>query len=313
MRPDPREVKKIAIWIAPGVLASLFTALAVWWFAPSERERLEFPRGLFTPPTTAPAAGGEACKRTYARLYRRPELAVRIVFGYKDARPARFVGDRYERNLLVSYLVAPCPAHYHACGFRRDPEDADLFLKDITGPDGKPRRVKLRLMHSSAGPDDEENRRDPYQKWLSRQAQNAFFGGIRDVDVVFYNGHSRDGGGPDFTPPRLRADKHVNYWWYANTKPGLTTLLNVLEASETRARLLGLYSCVSTGLFSETLRQADEKLALVTSRRLLYYADALKSLLGTLSAVLGQWCESDFDAALQAESKGSSSLINFFR
>src|SRR5690606_18334478 len=42
-----------------------------------------------------------ACHRAYARLYKNDIVDMRLVFGYKDARPARFVADRYERAAIV--------------------------------------------------------------------------------------------------------------------------------------------------------------------------------------------------------------------
>jgi len=253
-----------------------------------------------------------ACYQAYARFYSEPSVEIDVAFGYKDARPARFVGDRYEKFALVNYLLQPCAPDHYACGFTRDLEDGDLFSKLILGPDGRVRTVKLRVTHSSVGPDDDENRQDSFQKWQSKYAQTAFLEGLKGAEAVFYNGHSRDGGGPDFGPPRLRWDKHPNYHWYAKNAPGLKRLLDAIGGKQIQLKLLGLYSCVSSRLFSEEIISTKKALALITSQELLYYTDALNNLMGSLSAVLGLWCEPAFLSAIKAEKSGGTSRLQGF-
>ena len=185
-------------------------------------------------------------------------------------------------------------------------------MRRITGPDGKPITVRVRLVHSAAGPDDDENRSDGFQSWMSRQAERTFYSALTGSDVVFYNGHSRDGGGPDFAPPKLRWG-HPDYEWYTATRPGERRLLEALKGS-VGARMLGLFSCASTGHFVTEVRHASPQLATLTSGRLLYYADAMRNMLGALSALIGQWCPPDLDAALRTKGVGgSTSLIGFLR
>lgn len=229
------------------------------------------------------------CANTYAPLWKDGVLKIAVVLGYKDARPNRFVGDRYERAAVTSYLTAECVPGWAACGFAQDEYDPDLFRKE---------GVELRLAHSAAGPDDDENRKDAFQKWMSQNAEKTFFTGLRDSDVVFYNGHSRDGGGPDFRPPQLTADKHVDYPWYARERPQMKRLFDNLEAAQTQVRLLGLFSCSSSNHFLEELSNLRPELGLITSHRLLYYSDALRNLLGALSAVLQKQCAPALDEAL---------------
>lgn len=258
--------------------------------------------------------GAKSCPDSFRRLYDEPVLEIGINFGYKDARPARFVGDRYERATFVSGLVAPCPKDFHACGFTRDEEDGDLFTKKIQGPDGYLRTIRVRVTSSSAGPDDDENRRDTYQRWLSRYAQREFEAGVSKKKVVLYNGHSRAGGGPDFKPPQLtREGMETDLYWYKTKQPGIKALMEALPEGDGEIQLLGLYSCVSTKHFSDAIWKKSPKLALISSRELLYYADALRNLSGTLSAVVGMWCESDFGSAISAEpAGGKTSLARFF-
>src|SRR5690606_28410542 len=94
-------------------------------------------------PVPPPVFENEACRTRYLSFYEKPQIDLKVVFGYKDARPARFVADRYERAIFIQRLLRDCKHGNQACGFRRGDSDADLFLKDITGPDGKPRSIYL--------------------------------------------------------------------------------------------------------------------------------------------------------------------------
>ncbi len=251
----------------------------------------------------------KACPKAYTALLDDREIDIRVVFGYKDARPSRFVGDRYEKAMLLQYLTAPCTPGWHACGFTRSDSDPDQLHKTSLTAGKVLRDFKLTVVNSAAGPDDDENRRDGFQRWMSRRAAASFLDGIEKADVVFYNGHSRDGGGPDFAPPKLTLDKHVDYDWYAKNRPGVEQLMERLSAHGKGVDLLGLFSCASRGHFLEEIRKARPKLATITSPRLLYYTDALRNLLAGLSAVMGQACESDFNAALRARAEVGNSLL----
>ena len=119
--------------------------------------------------------------------------------------------------------------------------------------------------------------------------------------MVFYNGHSRDGGGPDFDPPRLKANQHVHYNWYRKNRTGLKTMIRALRTATERPDVIGLFSCVSSKYFSQAIQEPSPETSLITSDHLLYYTDALESSLGALNALLGMWCEPAFKRALQAQ------------
>ena len=250
---------------------------------------------------TAPRFANPECERTYARAFVRPTFEIRVVFGYKDARPARFVADRYERMLLVSRLLEKCGEGEGVCGFSRDARDGDLFTKEIAGPDGAPRAIRLRVVAASVGADDEENRKDPMQARRSAYAERVFLDGLRDAEVVIYNGHSRAGGGPDFRPPRIRRDLEVDYGWYRAHTPGLDAILDRLgprpKGEGERLRLLGFLSCASTKLFLGQIGKARPELATLSSPNLLYFSDAFEASLEILDSILTMRCESRAGAA----------------
>lgn len=239
------------------------------------------------PVSVLPAKPTSACEKDYSEFYKNDVLDFRIVFGYKDARPARYVGDRYERAYLIQKLLN--------FGFERVVNSEEDFSYSFLGPNRRPKKIKLKLVASSAGPDDDENRKDPYQKWMTMHAQEVFLTGLRSSDLVFYYGHSRDGGGPDFAPPRLGARQHVDYGWYLKHSPGLKNMISGLKANHGRVLpVLGLYSCVSDKLFAKQVLAVSPKTQLMLSKVLLYYIDALNGMMESLTDVIEMKCQADF-------------------
>jgi hypothetical protein len=230
-----------------------------------------------------------------------------MVFGYKDARPARFVDDRYEQAIFVQRLLKSCEGGRQDCGFKLDRDrEAPLerLTKTINGPTGDPERVVLTVVHSSVGPDDETNRANPFQKWQSAQAQEQFEFALKNADVVFYNGHSRVGGGPDFFPPKLGRNEHVDYVWYkthAKSRLAMERLLHESQASP--LKVLGLFSCASDRLFANKSQDAKPGLGLISSVELIYFSDAIENSLAALSGLLEMKCRPEMDGILNASTE----------
>lgn len=237
----------------------------------------------------APASLAPQCSAMETKLYSRDTLKIRMVFGYKDARPARFVGDRHERLAYIERITSVCSGAEHLCGFERSHDNADLFLKKLDIK-GRARRVLLWVVNSSVGTDDQENLNDPFQKWKSKYAEEAFTSGLHDTDVVLYDGHSRFGGGPDFASPRLSADGTVDPAPYLSSKPGLSRMLRALHPrTPSRLKILGLFSCSSSQHFSEQIHDVSHA-GIVSSKVLMYYSDALEQSLGTVGDILAGRC-----------------------
>jgi hypothetical protein len=248
--------------------------------------------------TTAGSTQDKACHAAYKNLYGGGGLKIRMVFGYKDTRPARFVGDRHERLVFVQKILKPCADGERVCGFQRDSGNSDLFRKMISGPDGKPAKIQLVVAHSSVGSDDSSNRQNPFQRWQSSYATKAFAIGLEKAEVVLYNGHSRFGGGPDFEPPRLTSTGEVDADHYRSLRPGLELIRTHLHRRATgdddgALKVLGLFSCASSQHFADEIT-GDFSTALISNRALIYHADALENSLLTLSALLEMRCEKNF-------------------
>ncbi len=244
--------------------------------------------------SSSPAQNGGTCSQFYHDLYSHDAIKIRMVFGYKDARPARFVGDRHERLAFINSLTAPCKTG-QACGFVRSPENADLFAKDLQVELGRKVRVMVWVVNSSVGSDDEENRHDPLQLWRSHYAQAAFESGLSDTDILFYDGHSRFGGGPDFAPPHLNSKGEVDPAYYTNVRPGVQRLneklqaMNKKGAKKSKLKLLGLYSCSSSQHFTQDVRRYSN-VKMISSSNLVYFSDALDESLKKISQVMERKC-----------------------
>lgn len=273
------------------------------------------------PRTAANSPADQVCRESYQKLYRKGVLSVRVAFGYKDARPARFVGDRHERLAFVQRLLSPCSSDEAsgACGFRRDSANADLFLKDLPAVAGVSPKSQARVLvvNSSVGSDDALNRKDPFQRWKSSFAERAFLSGLERADVAFYNGHSRFGGGPDFRPPRLAKSGEVDSAAYLKNKEGLQKIRGRLRARGLKAeragelRLLGFFSCASAQHFSEEVA-FDSKAGLISSSALMHWADALDNSFASLGALLEMRCGKDFRSALRQKDRQRGSRMERF-
>lgn len=276
-----------------GLFALMVLATGVWW-------------------ALAPRIN---CTRAYSALTKDGVLYITVAFGYKDSRPLRFVGDRYERAAFVDHLLRPCGVGDVICGFSTEPGNPEFFSKKLVWYDKKERIVRIQVLASSVGPDDQWNRESRVQKWNSDRTRRLFRFSITKSDIVFYNGHSRTGGGPDFSPPLITKSGGVDYNHYQKEQPGFTDLLDDIERAKgaRQPRLLGLFSCASNKHFLNTLLKTKPKMGVVSSEALLYQADAMGNMVAALTAVLKGECEPRFNERLRSKDPTvGSKIVGFF-
>ena len=252
----------------------------------------------------------EECRDFYDSLYDGPDLDVRIAFGYMDA-PAdegpivvdgidyglNYALDGHARAAFTSWVQRPCTDSGRLCGFRADPDDPDLYLKDPDTNGALHRGVRLRITHASAAPVYARNVEggDSYdlQSQLTHRAEANFLSGLGEADAVFYIGHARGGGGPDFAPPILRGDRHVNYdGYYRRVKPGMKKFLHFLENAQRPAKVICLLSCKAKGLFVERfgLHGVAPQTMFVTAPALTGYKTVLLATIVVLDSLLERRC-----------------------
>jgi hypothetical protein len=258
--------------------------------------------------TTPPASAD--CKAAYNDLFSKSVVNIWMVFGYKDIRPARFVGDRHERLAFVQKILSDCAKGNFACGFKRDNKNADLFTRKIKSLKKKSVTVQLWVINSSVGSDDQSNRMNPFQVWQSSYAKKSFDGAIASADVAFYNGHSRFGAGPDFAPPHIDDKEQVDSVYYQNQKLGFSDILEALgkrtEEKKPALKILGLFSCSSSQHFSNEIKNYAS-VGLISGKSLIFYSDALENSLTSLSSILQMRCKEGINKAL-GDGKGAKGM-----
>jgi hypothetical protein len=237
------------------------------------------------------------CFQKYLQIYKNPIVDMRVIFGYKNNDFTGGAEDTAMRDALIDRILAQCPpqwANVFACGFKRDPDDAEVFYKEITNPQGVRRLVKLTIAQSSYTWSDQENRGKYQKSQIERtaHARELFLDGLKKADVVLYNGHSRDGGGPDFGPPVLNKKGHTDYRWYRSHPKGLQAMVQSLKsAGKHTASVIGLISCSSQQHFYKYLKPLAPQSGFLLTRGISWWSDEPATLIGALNGLLGQICE----------------------
>jgi hypothetical protein len=250
----------------------------------------------------------QKCQEKMNRLYRDGVANIDLFMGYGDSGGQPPVAtDAIERAYLVQKLYSKCGAE--PCGFRADPKNANLLGKSLAG--GKKIAVKI---HSSALSDrDDLNRKNPKQAEHTKAMNEKFKKALSSSETVFYMGHSRDGGGPDFGPPVLDAKGHTDYAWYRKHKPGLKMIQENMRKGQ--PELYGSFSCDSLKHFAAPVRKVNPDVIYFGTTRLAYYnytskvvnrvllpdrlthSEAIDSTLLAIGGVADQKCE--FNKAFQ--------------
>lgn len=174
-----------------------------------------------------------------------------IFFGYKDARPSSFVSDIYERSNLANQLTSACNnREQQLCGFVRAADDMEIFKKEL-----KNKKVHIFLLNSATSTNDDINRNNALQKWKSNHIKQKFLRALQLYNSVFYIGHSRNGWGPDFSPPKIiHENQYTDYSQYKKKKSLELMLLYLKKRSHSKPITLGLFSCASKRLFEKKLK-----------------------------------------------------------
>gem|GEM_PF-1095602 len=243
----------------------------------------------------------KVCETLYTSLNADKTLNILVAYGYKDARPHRFVGDRHERLVLVQKILSPCDeSEEFLCGFQRREDDGERFFRKISGSEGQKSYVNLDILAASRGPDDQMNRDSVFQTHSSQFVRRRFLKALEAYEVVFYNGHSRAGGGPDFFPPKLQRDKSVDYGYYQSKQPGFNEILDNLK-STSPTKIFGLFSCASSKYFRKKILTIKEDLSFISSPNLLYHIDANTNMFAALRGVLAGECEATINEGMRSK------------
>ena len=206
----------------------------------------------------------QKCGEKMRRLYQDGTAQVDLFLGYLDSGGTPPVtADAVQRAYLVQKLYLSCGAE--PCGFKADPKNADRLSKSLS--DGK--KIQVNLHSSAVSNRDDLNRGNPDQAARTAKMNEKFKSALKNNEAVFFIGHSRDGGGPDFGPPRLLKNGHTDYEWYRKNRPGLKMIEQNMRKSH--PELYGSFSCDSLNHFAAPIRSVNPDVIYFGTKRLAYY------------------------------------------
>ncbi len=252
------------------------------------------------------------CTERYRKLFKDGTLNIVIGFGYSDAVPKDVVFDWYMVNGFKRVLTEPCRQGISACEFKISKNDPDTLFKNIEDQDGVSRRVEITLLRGSLSGNHSSNisaANIAKQRVLCENTKTRFYNEIKKgAEVVYYSGHSRDGGGPDFCPPHVRADGHVDYDWYQKNRPGLKLLSSALSSAAKPTQLLALHSCSSLPHFYGRLQKPG--LAFFGYNKTVKMTPDFRNQYGGLDALLSLRCQLGLKQSMQEDIP--TEILNFF-
>lgn len=256
-----------------------------------------------------------ACSKQYEGMLVDGVLDIRYAFGYfdfsesgedvtyrshKDAPLMNYgIGPSWDPDFYyatIKFLTGRCEYPYQAsCGFHLigNPEDGEVSLQKYVNLYDQSILVRITLTMASAGYYLKENKTilKDRQDMLTRQSEANFFDSISTADVIFYNGHSRNGGGPDFHPPVLNYKNKPDYnGYYLVKKTGINRLLKEIKARKDNNYILGLFSCFSQKHFYNSLMKTRPGLRVALSAEEINYWDTYDASLGILEGILQGSC-----------------------
>jgi hypothetical protein len=248
------------------------------------------------------------CFGDYANRFKHPgEFHIAIVLGYSDGTDEGYdlVMDQDLRQQVAFHLTKLCRSSQQGfCEFNalnENPHEPQIFEREIVGPHGRTNVVRVTLMDSSYDLSNTKNKTiyQAQQKAKTERARSFFAESLKTSDVIFYEGHSRDGGGPDFAPPRSRSNGKVDYPWYRQNQPGLKFLLQALSNVEHSPHHLGLFSCASHRHFRKELEPLLHQSHMILSTKVVEAQLTKEALLASIEAILNFECADSLQSRIR--------------
>ena len=260
-------------------------------------------------------AAKDQCASRYGSILGDGIIDIRIIIGYFDwttGSTVNYSGRNYGYSpsidpgayaALRNILKSRCPGRAEFCGFSQN--STYSFSKNVVVQKRK-YRARVEMVYASVSEYYSANtgRYVNQQQQRSQAAQAAFNSALRNADAVFYFGHSRDGGGPDFSPPIfVRGTNKVNYnGYYRVQRPGMKKMLAALSSGRRQPSVLGLMSCDSRDHFLSSIRRVAPKMGVISSKDVLKVDGVYTALIGGVDAILRGQCQSGFNDSLRLTS-----------
>lgn len=265
-----------------------------------------------------PVEKSNSCISQYQKVLSKKEFHLVYALGYfDDSNGIEMIHNNVNWGLSPSLdieifhiiresLIQPCEENQKklTCGFTQlgNPLEGQVELNKSIIFLGEPIKFRITLTYASASANYDQNLTDlrSRQRYLSWQSEQNYFENIGIADAVFYNGHSRDGGGPDFKPPILNSSKKVNYdGYYRVMREGIKRVLQQMKKQSYKESYLGLFSCYSQRHFYKDLTKANPKQKLILSSDTIDYLDTLLASMGYVEALMHGKCGSGLEQIAQ--------------
>ncbi len=271
--------------------------------------------------------GQRSCEDGYATSLADGVYDIRYALGYfddstGDERVVNGVNYGLSPSLditvfeaLRNHWVQPCYGGMRLCGFREsgNPANGKVILTKKQKIQGKSVEVRITLTFASASESFQKNKTTlaDKQRFLTAQSEENYFEGLKVADVVFYNGHSRDGGGPDFNPPVLNSRMKTNYSGYYHVKrPGFHRMMESLRQNSNKDVVVGMFSCYSRRHFQKEFLRQNPNQKMVLSADTIDYFDSLLSSVGYLEGLLRGQCGSDLEKTAKQNAKVRGGFVD---
>jgi hypothetical protein len=182
----------------------------------------------------------------------------------------------------------------------------EFFTKTVVSIGGAKKLIRIHAFSAALSADPKFNARHAQeQATLSARVNKEFLDAIATgQQAIFYNGHARNGGGPDFSPAHYKNGK-INFAWYlserAHGRGGEISLEKTLHqalVSGHSPSFFGDFSCDSQEHFEKTLHRANPSTALILSTWLTDGNATTKGILTSIDMMLKLKCAVEFNAAL---------------
>lgn len=245
------------------------------------------------------------CFKHYSEILNKGSLDIRYAFGYFDESQGKSMGKDYSYSLdilafndVIDRLTKDCylPHGHQLCGFQQagDRISGKVVLTKTLQIHGKPILTRITMTQASATYSYQKNKSSSQevQAFKTAQSNANFFKGITEADMVIYNGHSRNGGGPDFQPPVLRSyDLHPDYkGFYEVKREGYKKMIQALKVKQNPQMILAMFSCNTREHFANSILSVDPNLKMVLSEGETDYFNTTLASLGYLEAFLRGDC-----------------------
>lgn len=251
-----------------------------------------------------PADKRAACVSRYQGILNDGLIDIRFALGYFDWTTGGSV-DNYGLSpsmdigafaALSDLLTSRCTGNLRLCGFKQDSKNPYLFYREVI-VFGQRYTARIEMHFASVTEYYSKNIGSYKTQQVERtQFMDAFFANsLQTADAVFYFGHSRNGGGPDFAPPRLNSANKVDYrGYYEVYRPGLKKLLTALSDPNHQTKIFGLMSCDSRDHFLQKIRNVAPQTGVITSTAVLNVDQVYTAMLGAADALLRGQCQKSF-------------------